>query len=688
MTVGIESLEGRKLLAAVIRDPTWSTAGNGEVTGTMIGLEPDGRLIAFGLNKGKQAVFLRYNVNGSIDPAFNVQPPRVGIGFLGAGWFEAATDGSGRIYSAYARDTRGDYHPDLARLTRYNADGTPDAAFGRTGEVEIAPPGSGGKNVYVQHLSVNASGQALLVASRQLADQTNQLYLARFTARGPIDTTWGDNGYLQLPSNTIVTKTFLQPDGSAFVFVGNSTDAYVLALDASGQPRTEYGPGGRFTLPTKLNKGFSTLLNIDAQGRVYVSVGQRSPRLYPNNQMPAGVVARSLTRLLPDGSIDASFGENGFVGFDVNGYSTATGVSTLTFDAQDRILLIAGNQLVRLTPDGQFDASFDFDGRADVSAHLNPELLPFGDRIYVGAGNQMSIDSQRESTATRYAPVGRTSMRADGRLVVAAQHEGTQVVLTRQQGRVRVSVDGFVKSYALKNVTGIEVHLSDGNDLFSDRVDKPLTVAAGAGNDRLDLPLGDHTIDTGAGDDTVTAGAGKDSFRNPFGTDTIDLGAGDSTINDISSAVRAVDGMVVRNVAALRVTGNQNPTDKAKLVLGQGTDIVTLADGYVSLANAGGDGNRFTLHTTLGAIVSLGAGSSTLDTFDGNDTVTSNGGHDRIRTRGGDDTVTAFGGHSTIDLGDGNDTYTGYDSINSVLGGAGRDTLHGSTRDTLVGGEG
>src|SRR4051812_43962247 len=60
-----------------------------------------------------------------------------------------------------------------------------------------------------------------------------------------------------------------------------------------------------------------------------------------------------LERLNADGSLDATFGDNGRRGF-----SQINGEPFATFDAQNRLVVLDHLTLYRLTPDGQIDATF------------------------------------------------------------------------------------------------------------------------------------------------------------------------------------------------------------------------------------------------------------------------------------------------------------------------------------------
>ena len=171
-------------------------------------------------------------------------------------------------------------------------------------------------------------------------------------------------------------------------------------------------------------------------------------------------------------------------------------------------------------------------------------------------------------------------------------------------------------------------------------------IDGGAGNDRL---YGQ------AGNDTLIGGDGNDRLIGGEGADRIDGGAGNDRIYfDADDTIRGGEG-----------------TDTAQ-VYGS-SDGVTLDMGEASIERAyGGAGNdSFDASTAQGGV--------TIQSRDGDDTITGGAGNDRLYGETGNDAISA---------GAGNDTLVGGDGADRMDGGSGNDRIYFDAGDTVQGGEG
>ena len=202
-----------------------SSFGMGGAAGLLAGpqtltLLPSGNILVasnFALTSGGVT---RYNSNGSLDRTFGVsgQAPSLGpasaIVPLTNGQFIVA----GTLDSA--APPLGGAAPQGFVLVRYNSNGTIDTTFGTRGGVVTPFPG----NAYAAAFAVTVQSNGDIVVAGQTAvnnpvfdQEPSSFALARYTANGQLDTTFGTGG--------LVTTAF----GNGFAFVS------ALAIQADGK---------------------------------------------------------------------------------------------------------------------------------------------------------------------------------------------------------------------------------------------------------------------------------------------------------------------------------------------------------------------------------------------------------------------------------------------------------------------
>ncbi len=358
----LEALEDRTLLDAGFLDPTFGTGGRvlTDFTGSLdnpalaVVRQPDGKLLALG-----------YASNGVT--------------------------------------------ADLA-LARYNADGSLDAGFGAGGRARtdfglpwpwqpfLAEPPVGFQLQADDRIAVAAVGRAAGGSSGP------SLALARFTAAGALDTSFGSGGKVVraiTPQEIVGRGVVFQPDGKILVashLAGNPQGPTVFRFLADGVPDTGFGTGGSVTTPLGGNAFLdAAALMPQADGKIlHVHVGSVGG-LTPINHI--------LIRHNADGSLDTGFGTGGTmianVGPDLG--STDLGV-TLQPDGRIVVVGALGQDfvVVRYTVAGAFDASFGMNGRVTTDFFSGTEVaravtVQADGRIVVagrrGPGTQPSVAS-------------------------------------------------------------------------------------------------------------------------------------------------------------------------------------------------------------------------------------------------------------------------------------------------------
>lgn len=201
-------------------DNTFGTAG---IVNTAIGnagesinaimIQPDGKILATGVmaNTGSNACFalVRYNSNGTLDASFGtagtatVSPTKsTNI----ANSISLQTDGKIVVGGSSMNTSSFDFS-----VARFNANGTLDNTFGTNGTIVHSIGVADGINA----LAIQSSGKIVAAGSAMISNNRN-FTLARYTAAGVLDNTFGVNGVVTTslgPSMAGISDAALQVDG-------------------------------------------------------------------------------------------------------------------------------------------------------------------------------------------------------------------------------------------------------------------------------------------------------------------------------------------------------------------------------------------------------------------------------------------------------------------------------------------
>lgn len=134
-------------------------------------------------------------------------------------------------------------------VLRYLDDGTLDTSFATAGRFRISEV-PGGPEFNVNNSMVIQPDSSIVVMGTSGVDSSSQnnILLFRIDSEGNLDTTFNTpNGFIEtdMGSNVIVKNVILQPDGKILVFASISTDTLVIArYTASGVLDNTFGSGG------------------------------------------------------------------------------------------------------------------------------------------------------------------------------------------------------------------------------------------------------------------------------------------------------------------------------------------------------------------------------------------------------------------------------------------------------------
>lgn len=241
------------------------------------------------------------------------------------------------------------------------ASATLDPDFGSGGRVTGLLPGEG------RAVALQPDGKLVVLG---------KAHLARFTANGTLDATFGSNGIAPVTFNGVFGEEAmdlaLQPDGrivvAGFTRAAPTTldyDFAVARFETNGAPDTSFGSGGLATVDFDGEPDKAESLVLQPDGRIVVGG-------YASTRVPVGSITELRTgfgvaRLDVDGALDTGFGGGGKV--KAVGGSSFAHVLALQSDGK---ILAAGRSasdgasepwaaLARWHPDGTPDTDEDHD---------------------------------------------------------------------------------------------------------------------------------------------------------------------------------------------------------------------------------------------------------------------------------------------------------------------------------------
>jgi uncharacterized delta-60 repeat protein len=515
---------------------------------------------------------------------------------------EIAVAPDGKIWLAGMTgvDTGWEYEGYRTSLIRFNADGTLDTTFSDDGKVQLPHdffPGEG------YSAAVQPDGKYLLVYPQF----TSGSAMIRINTDGTLDQGFGVNGKVIVPTAWgDYASARVQPDGKILV---SNLDSYenlfsVSRLNADG------------TVDSTFNGGNAIEFNIPNIGALegYGFTLQADGKLLVPGYNGEMVVAR----LNADGSLDNSFGTDGLVDTQVAGLA-----ASVTVQADGKILLAGGGEqegsgfdfkIIRLNQDGSLDTSF---GNAGVAV-----LDLTGDR-----------DMARDITVL-----------ADGKILVAGQ---STYFGNPDFSLIRLNPDGTLDTTfgALEGVLP-RIQGGQGDDVLSGTY-VPERLSGHDGADLLD----------GAGQrDVLEGGAGADVFRISTIGDSYRI---DSQV--VSDRIADFDANLDRiDLTSLGFSGFGNGLDGTLAV--QVNEAGTRT--YLKSFEPDWQGNRFELaldgdltqalnETNVIFAPHLIQGTESADRLVGSVV------GDRIIAGAGNDVVSGGNGHDVIDGGQGRDVLTG-----------------------------
>ena len=321
------SFSGKLLVARLTTDGSFDTTFNG--TGSLIipdfnesygyecQIKSDGKILIAGAAADPQFQFsmlvIRFNTDGTIDSTFGTNGmvlPEISTGDDFATAMAEQADHK-ILLAGTALDTAARNEPVVVRL---NEDGSIDSTFGVNGVARIPIIQIDNE---INAICIQPDGKIVVSGHYDMGLTTGgqfdfEVLVARFNSNGTIDSTFGTNGVTLTPvSVTSIDDAFgmqITADGNIVVSgfttqIDFSYDALLMQYDSTGVLDANFGTGGVVIFDNDIQ---DVALDVELQGDGKILIGGTSGGFFFDDR------DFLLARYNDDGTVDASFGNNGF----------------------------------------------------------------------------------------------------------------------------------------------------------------------------------------------------------------------------------------------------------------------------------------------------------------------------------------------------------------------------------------
>jgi uncharacterized delta-60 repeat protein len=307
-------------------------------------------------------------------------------------------------------------------LARYDPDGTPDATFGPDG-TGLVTTDLENDSCFVDgpsDVALQPDGKIVVVGIADGGDDEQNFGVQRYFPNGDLDTDFGDQGLVSTDfggSSDCAYGVTIQADDKIVVAgetrgTDGNIDVGVARYEADGTPDASFGPDGTGLITTDIAGD----RDIDADGNIVV-VARVS--------VDSSLDHFSIVRYSPTGGLDSSFDDDGIT--DVT-LGSAVGVA---IDADGRIVAAGSHNAGIATGQANF-AVWRFLAEGDA------------DHTFSGDG-VVTTDFPDVAGQTRWGEYGHDlTLQADGRIVVVGRADHTAVggPFTSDLALVRYGTDG------------------------------------------------------------------------------------------------------------------------------------------------------------------------------------------------------------------------------------------------------
>jgi len=349
-----------------------------------------------------------------------------------------------------------------------------DPSFGNNGYNHLSFP----EESFGKAGVVTPDDKIIVVGEFELSSLDWRVGVARFLPDGALDNSFSSDGIdsLNVGSNSTIMDVALQPNGKIVVLGRTANyDHLVVRFMPDGGPDLSFGTNGFITL-TGINGDLAVALSLQTDGKIVVA-GRSAYNSSTNSRA-------FLFRLNTDGSVDNSFGTEGWVFEDIGLLQNESSTDVIAQD--DGKIICSGYltgvgvtdqfYLVRYNANGTLDNSFGSGGMVvdsiiGTGAHFYPsDLLQLDNNKYLVGGNLLLNDSSFTCVA-RFLPNGiiDNTFDSDGwqaMRVPGREFTSTTGIALRTDGSVLIG--GEAENFGHSDFVIFVGHLSANGDIDHD----------------------------------------------------------------------------------------------------------------------------------------------------------------------------------------------------------------------------
>ncbi len=439
-TAVVEGLESRVLMSASTLDTLFGALHNGKVTQNISGnydsanavkILPDGRVLVAGTD-GTNFALARFKADGTPDPTFGAGTGKVTTRLSPAGGKLADIARAIALLPAGKFLIAGQANGDFA-LARYNVDGTLDKTFGASHTGIVMTDFAGKTGDSATSIAVQGDGKIILDGQAQNSAGGFDIALARYTAAGVLDTTFGpahtgkitqdlagqaDAGWAVSViggGKILVAATVTWSDGKG---VALDSDFGLLRFTSSGLLDTtfakgsEWGPGIQTTdfnpSATAFSNDYVSDMSVCCCGEIVIGGTTQVSTDSKGNPIYDFAVAKYKA----DGTLDTTFNKTGKATID---FGTPTDIGrSVQLLSNDKVLVTGSTvigtgtsavgefALARLNANGTLDTTFAPGGK--TTTHIGATTYDDAHGLSVAANGNFVIagTSSNDFSVARY----------------------------------------------------------------------------------------------------------------------------------------------------------------------------------------------------------------------------------------------------------------------------------------------
>ena len=378
-------------------------------TTSAIAVQPDGKVVVAGYtyntSNGAVIIVMRYNLDGSLDNTFGTNGQTVIPSSAYITSVAIAPDGKIVFAGTIIVTPSPEFSTSDIFVGKLNSDGTLDATFG-----------NGGTNQYDLQINRDDRGYSVLVqpdgkivvSGTTGSFTTYDFAIIRLNPNGSYDPTFNGGGISSAPiplrrSAVFFNSIAIQSDnkivavGSAIVETATTPSSivqslYTLRFNVNGTLDATFDGDGIALTRQGASDTVGTTVSIAPDGKILAAGRGRTNSNFQ----------RYLVKYNPDGSLDSTFGTGGTI---LGGFN---GILQAAVQADGKILATDGSAVIRFSPNGLVDTSFNGTGynvlpaASGVTNYLTSLALDATrKKVYVGGYNTTS-NEERNFIAARF----------------------------------------------------------------------------------------------------------------------------------------------------------------------------------------------------------------------------------------------------------------------------------------------